>query len=154
MTGLELEKLVRSIVRRVRMEVEDELEYDELVSEGYLIACEAMQTYDLRKGAKISTYIYQEVYGKLRNYVSRDILKHQYGNGSRVDMKEAMGATYEDDLETAMDLQLFREKLTEEDGMLFDLLKDGYTMKQIADILGKSASYVSKRVSKWKTPVR
>lgn len=152
MTGTDMQKIIRSIVRKIRAQYSGEdLEYEDIESEGYLIACEAMKTYDPRKGASVSTYIYQEVDFKLRNYVSRDIMKNWYGieGSQRVDMKEALHATTEDDHETRIDLMNAREKMDDTDKYIFDHILEGYTYKEIGALLNVSTSAIGNRVTKW-----
>lgn len=155
MRGPELEKLMRSIVNRVATEYQGfNVDRDDLLSEAYLIAVQFAKGYDKKKGASMSTYLYTQVYGRLRNYVQRAIMPQMHGTeqNRRVSMDLVdQEVSYSHDMETKITLDEVGMSLeTEEDKVMFGAMREGYTYREIAKEMGVSLTYVANRVSTWR----
>lgn len=153
MVGIDLEVLIKGIIRKIANEYNGfPLDKEDLLSEGYLIATEQMLNYDYTKGASVETYLYTQVLGRLRNYVSRVELKATYGTEvmQRVSMENVdREVSTSIDLDTNMALNEFRLSLEPDERVVFDALRVGYTYREISSGLNISTGYISKMVRRW-----
>lgn len=150
---MNVEGIVIDSVRRVHSEMGGE--WDDLYQQGYLIAMEFIDGYDVSYGASIQTYLHHKVYGGLRDYVRRTLLKEETQNGRRVRLdEEALDRVYLN--ASSLDEQVIA-KLTigeilascsKADRGLLYLMLDGCTQAEVAAHLGISRQAVSKRLKK------
>lgn len=138
----DLERIVRNIASKLSREFPD-IELDELVSEGYIIAVEAMEKYN-PKLASESTFIYGQVSGRLRNYANRVLTDHL-----KVDLDHAKHLFVEDD-RTSVILDQIERRIDGENLKTFKLLREGKNHREAAEILGVSTATVGNRFRKIK----
>lgn len=154
MTQKDLEVLIKGVVRRLAFEYDGfNLDKEDLLSEGYLVAVEQMPLYDHTKGTSVNTYIFQQVSYRLRNYVARVVLKGSHGTEEmrRVSMDNVDKETSESmDLETKIRLDEFRLSLEPPlETMVFDALRAGYTYREIEAQTRLSTTGIARLVKKW-----
>lgn len=156
MKGNELEKLMKSIVNRVANEYAGfNVDREDLLAQAFLIAVEFSDGYDKNKGASMSTYLYTQVYGRLRNYVHREVLPGDHGpeGMQRVSMELVdQEVSISDDVETKILLNEIAMSLeTEEDRTIFSAMRAGYTYREIAKEMKISIGYIAGRVNEWRS---
>lgn len=148
MSGVDIIKIVRACANRlVREYFTFNLDVEDLVSEGYLIACEQVGKFDKKRGVDLGTYIYSEVYLRLKNYVSRDTLKHEVDRVSLTFLDDERCTEID---ERAMDLRKVRERMKGQDADIYDCISLGYSYREIAAILGISKSGIERIVKTWR----
>lgn len=144
MTAKDIERLIRSVVRKVYKMYPD-VEWDDLEAQGYLIVTERMSGYDKDRGASLSTYLYHQVLGGLRDYVQRVLLKELNMRGLRVHGEDAGASS---DIRDRMEAKLTTESiLRRSKGMKREIIEEmltGSTQSETAKALGVSRQYVSK----------
>ena len=143
MRNSEIEAILITVVQRVRREYPD-VEWEDLVAQGWLIVTERIGEYDKGRGASLSTYLYNTLYGWLRTYVQRDVLRHQNMRGLRVhvDYEEQSVGTKEAQVDARMTME---RMLTVESGVARDILQlmmKGNTQSEVAALLGISRQRV------------
>jgi RNA polymerase sigma factor (sigma-70 family) len=154
MVGNELEVLVKGIVKKIIAEYSGfNLDREDLISEGYLIAVEQTPSYNPAMGASLNTYLWQQVSFRLRNYVSRVSMKASYGTEEmqRVSMEQIdQEVSICSDLETKMDLDEFALSLGTLEKTAFDMMRAGYTYRQISGNTRLSTGSIANMVKRWR----
>ena len=151
---IDLEALVKSIANSIAKDYPDyNLDKEDLIGEGYLIACEQAKNFKYTKGASIRTFLYTQVSHRLRNYVNRQMLKASHGTAEmqRVSMEHVDAETsYDEEKDTKIQLDDFRLSLeTEEEQRVFDAMRSGCTYREISASLGISTGTISNMVNRW-----
>jgi len=151
---IDLEAIVKSIANSIARDYQDyNVDKEDLLSEGYLIAVEQIKNYEVTKGASVSTFIYQQVSQRLRNYVSRQVLKASHGTEQmhRVSMEHVDSEmAYDEEKDTKILLDDFKLSLeTEEEREVFSMMRLGFTYREISDSQGISIGTISKMVKNW-----
>ncbi len=88
MRAKDIERLIKSVVNKVYKMYPD-VEWDDLVSQGWLIVTEKIGRYDKDRGASLSTYLYHQIQGGLQDYIQRVLLKELNMRGMRVHGEDA-----------------------------------------------------------------
>jgi len=146
-----IDKLVSTVVRKILM-YNKSADRDDLIGQAYLIVTEQIPKYRKGLGNSMYTYLYGQVFGRLRTYVSRDNNKHMYGlEGMRRVSEEALDTcSYTEDVDTRIDVENFLSGLTEEDRRVALMLSEGCTYREIAEELNVSISSITRRLNTWR----
>lgn len=144
----QMQALIRSIVRKVLMEYPD-VEADDLESQAWLIVTERIGEYDKSK-ASLSTYLHHKVYGGLRDYIRRVVLKELHLNGMRShsDWQELSSPDISNAMEAKLTIEHILENATEPERKILELMMDGLAPYEVAQELGVSRQYVSQVLMK------
>jgi len=151
-----VEAIVKSLANKITREYHGfNLDTEDLVSEGLLIATEQMRNYRHTEGASLSTYLFRQVDGRLRNYVRRKVIKATHGTEAlqRVEEDKLDEVLFSEEVrrEQKLTLDAFRESLeTEREVKVFDMLRCGYTFREIASTLGISTGSISNLLTSWR----
>lgn len=150
----DLEAMVKSIANSIVRDYQDyNLDKEDLIAEGLCIATEQMKNYRCTKGASLSTFLYTQVSHRLRNYVSRQVLKASHGTEEmqRVSIEHVDAEmSYDEEKDTKIQLDDFRLSLeTEEEQRVFDAMRSGCTYREISKQLGISTGSITNMVKGW-----
>lgn len=154
---MNLDGIIIDIVRKVHMEYGGE--WDDLYQQAYLIAMQKIDGYDKEKGASLTTYLHHQVYGGLRDYVRRYIIKEGVGAGKRkhVELEDlklhSEGGLEEGRLDAEDTIRYLLDTSDSTDISILHLLYQGYTQVEVSKELGISRQAVSKRVKKMKEKI-
>lgn len=148
MSGIDIVRIVKSIANRINREYGHRLDVDDLVSEGHLIAVERAPHFDSSKGMSLSTYLYGEVYLRLRNYVSRDTMKHEVGR-ERLEQADREGRHSELPYDSIA-LGQIRDGLGEDQRKIFDGISEGFSYRELSETTGLSKSAIGRIVQGWR----
>jgi RNA polymerase sigma factor (sigma-70 family) len=146
---MRLDGVIVECVRRVVSEFG--VEWDDCYQQAYMIALEKEKDYNKEAGASFETYMHHKIYGGLRDYARRYLIRESSGMGKRVlvdDMASLDTEVYID--EDAIDAKtIFNRVGAKVDSVSRDILRmmiEGYAQTEIAEALGITQQAVSKRV--------
>lgn len=149
---MDLEKLVGGVVKKKLREFPG-MDREDLMSQGYLLCCLKAPKWRLRKGASLETFLYSQVSYGLQDYINRKLLPEINGiDGMRRVSMELIDqeVSLETDNETRIALEEIRLTLPEGEQGVFDMMRDGYTYREIAEQEGISLGALTKMVYKWR----
>jgi RNA polymerase sigma factor (sigma-70 family) len=132
---------VRSVYRKY-----PSCEWDDLVSQAWLIVTERIEGYDKSKGTSLSTYVYNTISHHLSNYVCRVVLKELNLNGRRIHV-DGMDCNVSDCTSQVEARDIVEKLYAGVSGVSRDILllmEEGYTQGEVAEELGISRQRVSK----------
>jgi len=146
---MRLDGIINECTKRVVQEFH--VEWDDCYQQAYVIALEKQREYKETGDASFETFMFHQIYGGLRDYARRYLLREQTGGGKRVPMDDI--ETLEDFFdEDAISNKLMLEKLRASlDSVSRDILQcieEGYTQVEIGEMLGISQPAVHKRIKK------
>lgn len=147
-----LDTMIKSIVQRVCQEYSGE--WDEVYQQAYLIALEEADGYEKGHGATFETYMYGRIYGKLRHFMERVVIKESLGNGHRLqatpkEMEEALTVEINEAQIDSRDRLRKLYKTQDSIGCsILDKMLEGYTQAETARELGLTRQMISKRVKR------
>lgn len=145
MKQLELEALIKSIVKRVFRQYPD-IEWDDLEAQAWLIVTEQIDRWDITRGCSMATFLYHMIYRHLQMYVQRNVLKEYNMNGHRdhIDYAEEVYGVAES---KRIDAKVTIEKMyNESKGVtrkVLYLMAQGYSQEEVAERLKVSKQSVS-----------
>jgi len=145
----EMGRIVSSIVRRVQSEMSTyTLDREDLFSYGMLIVCEKYSEWDSEGRSSLSTYLYTQVYGNMRNYASRKVIPPI---NQQVSIEGVEEGIYEDvDTEGRIALNQIEEILEGRTKEVFLLCREGLTYREVAERVGISHQAVGHHIDKIK----
>lgn len=147
---MSLDATIVQCVRKVMIEFGGE--WDDLYQQAYVIAMEKTNDFDPERGAAFETFMHHQIYGNLRNYALRYVIKESTGNGYRVQMNpedtDSVVDFPEDQIDARMRIDSLLEKTDSVSGDIINMLLQGYTYREIGEELGMSYQAVHQRVQK------
>ena len=147
--------LIFKIINAQRLDAGDyHLDEEDLFQEGCLALYDAVFTYEEDRNVQFSTYAYIVVAGRIRSAVrnERKTLKGGYSSLDLNSDRDLLMCVAEDPCEYHKETQVldvlekFMATLNEEDRRIFQMKKDQYSYKEIADSLQISTKKVDNRL--------
>lgn len=128
---------------------------EDLLQEGYMGLWRSCIGFKDSLGVKFITYAYRSVKNSMLNYVERFILKHQV-QSLEAEISEDIQVSLEDLLceeDNSYEKELIRvclEKTPLDDKQKIDLIMQGYTQNEIAEMLSTSQTAVSRCLQRFR----
>jgi RNA polymerase sigma factor (sigma-70 family) len=146
-----IDGIINECTRRVVAEFH--VEWEDCYQQAYLIALERKGGFSEDGGASFETYMFHQVYGGLRDYARRYLIKEQAGAGKRVDVDDMATLDTEvyideDAVSNKLMLEKVREQLDDVSRDVLDMVLDGYTQREIGEELKMSQPAINKRIQK------
>ncbi len=140
---MNLRAVVIASAKRVHDMYPDSSELDDLISQGYLIALEKIDSYDEERGASLGTFLNRAVEYGLSDYVRRTLIKEDTLGGLRVDVEGDIGS---EDISVRVESKEALSKLlcglSGEQKVCVEMLSQGYSMREIGEEVGLSKQRV------------
>ena len=150
MKSSEIEALIKTVVRRVYYQYPD-VEWDDLEAQAWLTVTEQIDKWDSTRGCSLSTYLYHKLYGNLRDYIQRYILKELNMNGTRdhIDYAEEIYGKEEGGrIEAKMTIEKIFDESEGVSRDILSLMAKGYSQSEVSEELKVSRQYVSQVLEK------
>lgn len=146
-----IDGIITECTRRVVAEFH--VEWEDCYQQAYLIALERRGSYNESGGASFETHMFHQVYGGLRDYARRYLIKEGTGAGKRLDVDDMASLDTEvyideDAISNKLMLEKVREQLDDVSRDVLDMVLNGYTQREIGEKLGMSQPAVNKRIQK------
>jgi len=145
----EIEIVLLSAVRSI-FRTYPSCEWEDLVSQAWLIVTEEIEGYDGGRGASLKTYLHNTISNKLSDYVRRVVLKELNLNGRRVHTNVydcgVPDCTSQVEAKDLMDKMYNGRHGVSRD--ILDCMKDGMTQAETSLHLGISRQRVSNLLAK------
>ena len=142
MTRKEIEAVLLAAVRTV-YRTYPSCEWDDLVSQAWLIVTERMGEYEKGKGT-LKSFIFKTIQYRLGDYVRRVVLKGLNMNGLRVHTTQYDGSV--PDCTSMVEARDVLDKLYAEttgvSGDILELMDQGFTQREVSEKLGISQQRV------------
>lgn len=145
----ELEPTILNAVRYVYRQYPN-CEWDDLLGQAWLIVTEEIDKYDKLRGATLNTFLYNQIIGKLSDYVRRVVLKELNLNGHRVHITQFDNAVNDctEMIEARDRIDKMYHRAQGVSGDILVLMGHGLTQVEIAEALSISRQRVSSLIKK------
>jgi len=133
------ERIIKTIVG-IMCKLYPDAERDDLIGQAWVILIEKTPGYKPDMGTTFSTYIYRSIYNGLQDYLNRKVVKQWNMGGHRVHDPdaEAVQRDFYPELEAREMLRKILESCSGDQKLLLDLMLEGYSVTEAAEVLGMS----------------